>query len=340
MKSPCSFPVLLSVARFLLESRELERVVSPTLADAMYEQPPAGGHRRWLWQTRVHLLAAIAFGAWEGVLRRLRGASHTPLLLLVLAGVAGAIAGRDTSTLSSHYVAHLVFVGLGLLAAEFIMAAPVTVLRAVFWPGIVSLGVGLAVCPWQGTAFEGRRQWLEVGALTIHVSSLFLPLFALMAARMAVQGRRKLLGLFALGCLGLLALQPDWVAMAAYGSVVGVALLRPRRAQALWLLWLVLGTAAAGVLWSLASTMPAGWALASLLLLLCALFSGVLELVLRQDIDPARGVVVAVALLAPVALRAWSRDSLPVVGYGGSATVAAFLLAAAQNRSRAAECGL
>ena len=326
------FPGLIACAKYVLAEQDIARILEPAIADALHERSTTHHQRSWLWRTRLQIIHVIFATLWENALQQLKQVAWEPFLLLWLAGLSGSVVLGGSQTYRAAAAAHCVFLGLGFLGALLIITTPKRLLRGLYGLAACCGVLAIAACPWFGESFEGQRQWLRFGSLQIHISTLFLPVYATFASSCASRSKRVRLLVASAVCLVLLALQPNWQAFLVYLCTL-VASVWQYRAR--WLPWLVGAVVIAGGVFSMLRLHEwSGFTLVGNAALLLAILFGT---TVRRDTEDAPDSLRSTALAAMVALVAvsgWAGDRLPVVGFGGSAIVASFVLCAAQARAR------
>jgi cell division protein FtsW (lipid II flippase) len=321
------FGTLLALAGFLLEPGDVRSIVLPTIADALYERNLGKKQPHWLWRTRQRLLVTIGAALWEAAGCRLSGAKWGSLTMLGAAGLCGAAELSGNAPTRHLGAPHTIYLALGMVLATMIVASPIRLLRwlrSVTWLLAVA---GIGLCPFLGQAFDGERQWLVLGPLSIHVATLFLPAYVVFVERAVAHRRWGWLLAIAGTVLGLLAAQPNWEAVTLYLAVAAISVLRRYERALTWLLpTLVL---LATVLVARSAHLEASFRLAGLVMLLLVLAKNAIQLVRK----PMAQLTTATMILF-VLLRAPHGDTLPVVGFGGSALVAFSMLVALRMRAQ------
>jgi hypothetical protein len=332
-------PVLTWVARALLEPLDFERMALPALADAALERPSSGPTLAWRADTAWQLLRIVLLSS---ALRWYEAAVSTRwwiLLCAALAGLAGCI-GLQHSAPSMAWK-HAAFLGVGLVAGALVATLPRPLLRPAALLLTALSAAALACVPIWGHSFDGARRWLQIGPLMIHVSTLVVPVFAAAAA----WGARKAGGWVAVGlatlALGAIAVQPDPASALVYGIVALVtcrtiatrlAVLAASSAACIWAfrhsapVTPVLHVEHAPAL--LARNGPVWFAVAMFALASVAAFSIVVWLRARGRSDALGAAPAAAGMIALLAIPWGLGDGgIPWISFGGSASVAAFLLA-------------
>jgi hypothetical protein len=319
----------LRVAAFLLNPEDVTQVVVPTMADALHERPLSSKHLRWSWSTHFRLLSVILLALVGNVLCRLGRASWVGYLGLLLAGLSGAVVVERQFPEAHLALCQCVYVAIGVIVGGVIVSAPEKVLRSLGNVALLTAGVGLAVCPWSSDAIE-PHQWVRVGSLQLHASTLFLPVYASLVYRFALGRKYLCLAMGALFCTVLLALQPNRQAIAVYLLITLSALLEP---HAKWLSWGMGGLLAVSLLvsWLRGSSLSL-WSHTGTVALAVALGWCIFRGSARQRVGAPSGHPFTMAMVALTTLRGFDGDTLPVVGFGGSAVAAFFMLAAMQMR--------
>ncbi len=222
--SSTHFPILCACARLVLEPRDVDRIVLPTLADELAEHGP---HPQRIDQVRLSLRVVsivIAVSAHR-VLDGARCTTWWPLGVACIAGFAGSVGLRHASVRPTMSLTHLGFIAVGVLAACAIILLPPRWFR--FGGGAASAAAAVALCvvPWVGQSFDGAQRWLVVGPLTIHVAVLVLPVLCEWMAALA-RSRRLLVHVGGLAAvLIVLCAQPNAPAVAIV-SLVALAVCR------------------------------------------------------------------------------------------------------------------
>lgn len=328
MRDLSSFSGWLRIAEYLLEPEQVARIVVPTLADALFERNTAKSHFHWLWRTRFQLACAVCGAVVTNGWQRLRSARWLGFLALSLAGLSGAAVMKLGQT-PQFARSQLLLLTLAALVGLVVIAVPSKPLRHLGTAALVLGVVGLAACPWLGVAYDGRRQWLDLGSLQIHVATLALPGFVVFVRRTtAAKSTATLLG-GTLGTLVLLLLQPNLEAVLVYALTAGTAMIEGRTR---WLSWaMMLATVIAVGLAATFGKGESGWSLLGSAALAMAVGWGLLPELARGR-DRACTQSLTMAMVSLLLARSVVGDTLPVVGFGGSALVAFFVLLALQLR--------
>jgi cell division protein FtsW (lipid II flippase) len=318
------------VAEYLLEAADVEQIIAPTIADAVLERPSASGTRAWLWRSQWHLLSAIVAAMTSSTTRRIQAASGLAFFALALAGFSGAAVFRH-GPMPQLALKQCLFVGIGAVAAVFVLAVPPRLLHTLGTTTVVLGLLGLVACQWVGVALDGQRQWLRIGSLQIHVATLCLPAFVTFLRRAKAARSVVWTALGVLTTLGLLLLQGNTEAVLVFALTTCVAVIEVRGKWLSWVLasLLVMSCGVAMTSTSLTSL----WSTLGVAALALALGWGVHQGMLRtRTVTPATQTL-SVAMVSLMAWRSFGREPLPVVGFGGSAMVAFFVLLALQMRA-------
>jgi hypothetical protein len=334
-KGSPEFVWLQTLARFWLDERDCQRIIAPALADAWYERSQWESESRWRWYVRYRLATTIVVASLVAALDRLRHVEPTAVVACVFAGWCGY--QQMHVSLAAGAQNHVVFVLLGVVGACGVVAAPSRLLRATAWCLGTVLMLALLVCPVYGTEFDGHRQWLTFRNLNLHVSTLLLPFFVIAISALRRARRWLMLGLVASGCLTSLAMQPDWQAFAIYTAVLLVALVSK---PWLWWRW-VLGACCLLPLLSMnrSNAQHEPWLVLGTVGLIVAQLAVWVGASRQRHWTHTRSTLLA-ALVLMTALRSLLHDALPVIGFGGSATVVFFVVIAAciRTATRHAPC--
>lgn len=328
MKDVSGFSRWLRLAKYLLEPQDVVRIIQPTIADALFERQVAKSEASWRWRSRFHLAAALCGALGSTIARRVMKTRWFGFLSLLIAGLGGAVAMRQ-GPMPEVARNQLLFLFLAAILGIIIIVLPARLLRSLGTVTILVGMVGLVACPWFGVDYDGQRQWLRLGSLQIHMATLTLPAFVVFTHRAVSAGTRLRLVAGTLSVLGLLLLQPNLEAVLVYGLTAATALMDGR---AKWLSWasagvLVLAVGAA----MYASLHDSAWSLLGLGALALAIgwvvFADVTQVSRRVSTQTH-----TVAMVSMTLLRSLHSDTLPVVGFGGSAVLAFFVLIALQMR--------
>jgi hypothetical protein len=328
MNQALDFSWLRTAARWLLDEQDWLRVVDPTLADAQFEKPAWKDERHWRWYTRYRLVTTIAAALCSTAVERWRGTPRSAGWALLFAGICGYEQMRAGFVRGATN--HALFVALGAVIACGIVVVPGRLLRAGAWGFGLAVVAAMLACPFHGTTFEGHRQWLACFGLSIHVASLFLPVFALVVAACWRSRSFLLFGATAVASLALLALQPDWQSFVVYVCVLlSVALSGLTRSMR----WAFAACVAASLLPLLGKAAERGpWTWLGVLGLSVAQLSVIFVGATRRRPWTVRQIALLTTLVATTTMRSWTHDLLPVVDFGGSITVVFFVVSAACMR--------
>lgn len=320
----------LRAARYLLDPHDVSRVIEPTLADALHERTLANDHRTWLWQSRWHLVCALGGALQYRVQQRFLGASWFGFVALVLAALSGAVVLKQGPTPSTA-LNQCVFLVMAALLGMFIVIAPSTLLRNLGTLSILLAAVSFSLCPWCGVTADGHRQWIQLGALQVHIATLYLPAFVTFVRRTLHSRRLLWLTGGSLGVTGLLLLQQNGLAAVVYALVVTGTLLERSNTYGSWIMAAALGFFAIitiGQRYAIVS-----WSTLGLLALIVAIGWTIHRGFVARKSGVRAAQTVSLALVTLSVLRGLDGDTLPVIGFGGSAVVAFFVLIALQMRT-------
>jgi cell division protein FtsW (lipid II flippase) len=329
---------LLSLAKLLLESREIERIVLPTIVDALVEREDASSVRKWRWMSQWRLACAIGAALVASFGERVRAIPWGSMLGLGLSGLCGAIVLQRQTGMGPSPIAHCIYVGLAGVVSIVVVVVPPKVAPALRYLAYGVITVALLLCPWFGHNFEGRRQWLGLGSFFFHVASIGLPAFA--AFSFATLERRQY-GRYLLvlgGVLVLLGLQPNLPDLCLYLAVAVVCALqlKPR-----WLLHLTWGSSAmgalvlgrhflVGTLWEQLGLGAFGAVLVRMLWVFTARERHRIESVSSRWL---RGMTFGCVLCVVLIVRELTGDGIPLLSAGASIMVSVFTLFAIALRS-------
>lgn len=340
---------LLRWAHVLFEPQQVERFLSPGIADMQHEwqrslvNHDAAGCFRAKRAGYCQFACAVAWLVAAGhvaQLRRLQWMLFVPAMVAALMGIWGL----QQAHAQRFSMLQIIWLAIALLASCAIGSVPARWFRAL----VVPLGIGSVVLlAWTavaGQSYEGATRWLSAGPLTLRSSYLAAPWLVATVAACAGSGRRRLALAVALGAQALLIAMPDGevavpLAAACIAALAGAGV--PKRMLAVSSATQVLAAAVAlsrgpalppvphvHQLFGLLSQfgLPAVVAMGALLFLMGALV--VMAVRARRRDQQAKalmfGSVVLIAgwLVLPVFV---ADAAVPLLGYGGSPVVAFFL---------------
>lgn len=316
------------LAEYLLEPRDVERIIVPTIADAHFERTLEKSKLRWLLRSQFQLACALCGAVTSMAGQQLRDAPWFAVLALLLAGLGGA-AAMQQGPVPEIARNQLLFMLLGAIVTIIIVTLPAKLLRAAGTATILLGLSGLIACPWFGEVHNGERQWLKFGSLQIHVATLALPGFVAFVRRATAAREIAYLATGTLVSLALLLLQQNLEAALVYTLTVGAAIMHGRSN------WLSVAMALALVVAVGTATLAAGsdsvWSLLGLMALALAIGWSLIPRVahVKRRLSTQ---TLTMAMVSLTLLRSLESDTLPVVGFGGSAVVAFFVLVALQMR--------
>lgn len=328
MKERCAFLGWQRLAEYLLEPKDVERIIMPTIADARFERGRAKNRLLWLWRSQFQLTCAL----WGAVASKARDQlSKAPwfgFLALVLAGLGGA-AAMQQGPMPEIARNQLLFMLFGIIVAIIIVTLPAKLLRAAGTAAILLGLLGLIACPWFGEVHEGDRQWLRFGSIQIHVATLALPGFVAFVRRATAAREIAHLATGTLVTLILLLQQQNLEAALVYTLTVGAAVMQWRSQWLSVAMALALVVAIGDAIRGIGS--GSAWSLLGLIALALAVGWSMFP-EWPQGKRGASTQCLTMALVSPILLRSIGSDTLPVVGFGGSAVLAFFVLVAMQMR--------
>ena len=340
-----------AVARLLLEPDDVERMVLPAIADAVSESAGRSSARTLL-SLASQIFRIIALATWHRVVSSAHASSWWPVFAVTLAGVAGAVGLQHTERGSLSH-AQLAFVLIGLIAAALVVLAPSRIGRTL---GVASIALAVAAIgavPWIGFSYHGVHRWLRLGSVAVHTSVLVLPVFAVVAARIADRWPRPAVAGVVLVVSALLLAQPDSPSAVVYAVAATAACWRSR--SRVWVL-AASGVGASAALLLNTPLPPVGHVEGAYRLLAAqgplwlAAGAGALVLVLWLALrswrrlvrltSPSARVFERQAAAATAGLAAMmivpellGDGGLPLISYGGSAVFSVYVLAAIVIRS-------
>lgn len=333
MKDTAWFSGWHRVAEYLLGPADVERIIAPTMADAAFERLSARSTRGWLWRSRWQLLNALVAAIASNASRRIMAASWLGFFALALAGLSGAAVFK-LGPMPQLALSQCLFLGIAAMTAVAVLTAPPRLLHSLGTATVVLGLLGLVACPWVGVAYDGKRQWLSVGSLQIHAATLFLPAFITFVRR--AKAARSVVWIVSgvLTTLVLLLLQRNAEATMVYALAACVTVTETRGKWLSWAMASLLVMAFGVAVTFTPVTSP--WSMLGATALVLALGWGIHQGKPRDRTASSSTQALSVAMVSLVAWRSFSRESLPVVGFGGSAIVAFFILLALQMREAGA----
>ncbi|HEY5960716.1 MAG TPA: hypothetical protein VIV60_29380, partial [Polyangiaceae bacterium] len=211
-----------------------------------------------------------------------------------------------------------------------VVVVPGRLLRVGAWGFGLAVAAGMLACPFLGATFDGRRQWLACFGLSVHVASLFLPVFALVVAACWQSRRYLLFGATAVASLALLALQPDWQSFIVYVCVLSSVALADLTRSLRWAFAACVAASLLPLLGRIAEHSP--WTWLGVVGLSVAQLSVIFAGAARQRPWTVTHIALLTTLVATTTMRSWTHDLLPVIDFGGSITVVFFVVSAACMR--------
>jgi cell division protein FtsW (lipid II flippase) len=335
---PREFDRLLALSKSLLESREIERVILPTIVDALVEREGASSKWIWRWKSQLRLLYVIGAALVVAMAERSRVIPWVSLSTLGLAGLCGAIVLQGRTELRPSPIAHCIYVGIAVLLAIFVLVVPAKlalVLRNLAY-GVV--GIALLLCPWFGRAFEDQKQWLAIGPLLVHVASIGLPVFAVFSFH-ALERRNYARYLIVASAVSLLlGLQPNFPDLCLYLVIAAVCALQHKPS---WLVGLTWSTSGLGTLVLLRHFLDASqWerlglaAIGAVLMRMLWVFTSQQR---RGTVVPTsrlvRGMSLGSVLCVVLIAREIAGDGVPLLSAGASIMIGVFVLFATAMRA-------
>jgi cell division protein FtsW (lipid II flippase) len=220
---------------------------------------------------------------------------------------------------------------MAAVLAIVIVTAPTKFIHSIGTLYLVLATVSLAVCPWLGVAYDGQRQWLNLGSFQIHVATLCMPAFVTFVRRRCLSRRYAEMTCGSLAVLGLVLLQHNRQAAVVYALIVGVTLLKRWAWGFSWIMTAALVYVTAQTIGHPSAV--AAWSLLSILALFLANGWAIYRGFVAHKSGDGSAQTLSTAMVALSVLRGLDGDTLPVVGFGGSAVVAFFVLVALQMRA-------
>jgi cell division protein FtsW (lipid II flippase) len=361
MKQPGA--ISLWIARSLLDPSDTARMIVPTVADARHEWHSALAmgdaaraarvKRALAWDIARVMSAALVLRAFDRG-RRATWSALAPAIAAALAGVMGLRSLVDGPGLA---VRQLGFAAIGVLLGALAILMPARPLRLLATAAAPILVAALAVVVAFGTPYEGVTRWMTLGPLRLHVGIAMLPLFALANAKLGCTARPRKVAAFMTVSLALLQLEPDlattivYVVVAVVGQCGRARLMSGVLGSLAVLVAIVREPALTPVPYvedavrSVGRTAPHWLALgiAAMVLLLIATSRRVLDALRhgasRRSADassraglgrsfPQAIVITSGTALVTLPFAVGATDgSLPFLSYGGSAAMAAMVLA-------------
>jgi cell division protein FtsW (lipid II flippase) len=330
VKEKQMFSRWLRVARYLLEPRDIVQSIEPTIADALHERDSEKNSRAWLWRSRWHLICAIGCAFQYCVWRRWVVTSWFGFVALILAGLSGAVVLRQ-GPVPNAALGQCVYLTVAAVFAMIVVTAPTKFVHSLGTLYLLLALVGLVLCPWFGVAYDGQRQWLKFGAYQIHVATACLPAYVTFIRRTLLSRRYAGMIVGSLAVLGLILLQHNPQAAMVYMLIVTVTMLERWANWVSWIMTFALGLVTAATVGHVAEV--ASWLTLGVLALFLANGWAIYRGFVAQKNGVRSAQTLSMAMVALSVLRGVDGDTLPVVGFGGSACVAFFVLTALQMRA-------
>ncbi|MGC4068089.1 MAG: hypothetical protein QM784_26260 [Polyangiaceae bacterium] len=329
---------LLTLSKSLLDPQEVERVILPTIVDALVERKSASSTWVWRWTSQLRLLHVIGTALVAATAERMRVVPWGSLSSLALSGLCGAVVLQGRTELRPSPVAHCVYVGLAAIMAVIVLTVPVKLAVVLRNLAYAVVATALVVCPWLGRAFEAQRQWLAIGPLLVHVASIGVPVFAIFSF-CTLERRGFVRYLIVSSAIAVsLALQPNVPDLCLYLAIAVVCALQYKPS---WLLLLTWATSATGILVLLRHLGDASrWERLGLSAL-CAVILRMLWVFTSQQRHGGaaatsrllRAMSLGCTLCLVLIARELAGDGVPLLSAGASIMIGVFVLFAAAMRA-------
>lgn len=330
---------LLAWARSMLAPDTYERTMAAAYADLLHELATLDGAARARAERRGRwMLMRVLWGAMcEDRRIHRRGVAWWRFggpLLAVVAGFAALPGDLGIAT-------QLAFLAPALVLGFWMAGTPRRVIAreavGAAWIAVTVVGLVAAVNIAAEPSGDRLWRWITIGPLRIHAATCFLPFVALGLGALACRGATRHLLALGTAALASVAATADLAMTVVYGAVAlasgfigagarGLVVVPPIAVAIVVAALVDPGLAAVprseGVIAGLAEH-PLGLALA--LIALAAAIAAPLAMATRDRWARAVGVSAALALVVPLALNPFVPTPIPLLGYGGSAIVAAFL---------------
>lgn len=223
--------VVRSLANFLLDPVDVERVAEPSLADAEFEL--RNGSARDFRAALLGFLVASCIAFFSRRLRVLSERRWPGIVPIVIASSVGAFALTRGDRPEVAGV-HVLFLALGVWVAATLGTCRAESLRRAAIPLGALSAASLVATSLLGEESDGAARWVALGPLMVHVSVLVWPWVVAGIAEALSQGRiRSALAIGMTAQLGLV-MQRDPSTLVVFTLAMLVAALAAGRTRASW----------------------------------------------------------------------------------------------------------